>query len=932
MHPVLYVNAWPVAQETVMPREHLNLGWVSGAHDAHISQVLDALVRMHLGEWQLVLLCGEEALPKDVDPRVSWCDLRGPEAGKAIATLDAMILPSAGLVYWRELLEKWAIPPIVLSELAGGGSLALTLKPDDIEAIAINAVRMLTDPPFRRQSLGRLRGTSVKAKPHGYWRVEGVFDSSYSLALVNRQLAMAMSKDANKAVALLTYEQGSPASISVANLSPEDQRAVGELWAASDTIEGAPDAAFRNAWPPVVRGMRGRLRVLANYHWEETRFPREYAVKFNQTLDLITVGSSQTARFLEDAGVNVPMAVVGDGTDHCQIKQAGVPPHSLPDGFRFLHVSSCFPRKALDIILAAFGEAFAGDADVALVIKTFPNPHNEVEQQVARFREAYPSGPMLSVFQDDWSAAEMAGLYRDCHAYVAPSRGEGFGLPLAEAMMHRLPVITTDWGGHLDFCSADNSWLIPSRLTMATTHLTLPGSLWAEPDQSALADTMRIVREAMARGSKSRHARALELKNKLNRAEETVASLTWDVVAAKTQRAIDHLVRVPLPQPTRLGWVSSWGVRCGVASYSDYMTTAMQPQGALSKECALHVFAPLHDTPADQDPAFVHRCWVRGAVKPHQALIREVIKRELEAVVIQYHWSFFSASVLVDTIRALYGAGVAVFLDMHNTGSAPEGIAENYNLIHGLSRCTRILVHSLRDVNRLESWGLRDNLTLLPLATYPVPLPTHERLTALKKEFALKGKRVLGSYGFLMPHKGVLELVEAMPRVLDAEPNAHLMLVNAAYSEAASDALKQQIEATIERLGIEEHVTFISDYLDDADSLALLKLAEVVVFPYQYSEESSSAAVRMAISGRCPVAITPLKIFDDVASGCTRLPGVAPDEIAQGLIDILKVSSEAGWQAEQARALEALGSEMDAGELSARLLGMVQGHLRRLEV
>ncbi len=38
-------------------------------------------------------------------------------------------------------------------------------------------------------------------------------------------------------------------------------------------------------------------------------------------------------------------------------------------------------------------------------------------------------------------------LYQNCNALIAPSRGEGFGLPMAEAMLFDLPVITTAYGG-----------------------------------------------------------------------------------------------------------------------------------------------------------------------------------------------------------------------------------------------------------------------------------------------------------------------------------------------------------------------------------------------------------------------------------------------------------------------------------------------------
>jgi glycosyltransferase involved in cell wall biosynthesis len=932
MQPILYVNAWPSAQETVTPREHFNIGWVAGAFDETISQVLDTLETLPLGGWQVFVLGCEESQPKELDPRVAWCDLRCQSVGTVVATLDAIILPAAALIYWREVIERWAIPPIVLSELAGGGTLAMTIKPNKIEAIARGILALLTDPPSRRQALGRLGSGAAATEAGIFWRVEGVFDSSYSLAVVNRQLAMAMSARTTHGMALLTYEQGSPPDFSLAKLSRTEQQRVESFWENSSVFEGAPQVTFRNAWPPAVQGMRGHMRVLASYAWEETRFPREFARAFNRTLDLITVVSSQTARFLEDAGVNVPIAVVGNGTDHLRQKESEKPPCALPEGFRFLHVSSCFPRKALDVILAAFGEAFAGDSQVALLIKTFPNPHNEVSDQVATFFEAYPDGPAVAVLQDDWPDEAIAGLYEACDAYVAPSRGEGFGLPLAEAMSHRLPVITTDWGGHRDFCSEENSWLVPSRLVPATTHLSEHGSLWAEPDPGALADIMRAVRDAVVRGPKSRHSRVLELKKKLNRAEETLETMSWDRVAALTLSAVNKVSQRPVPQPTKLGWLSSWGVRCGVASYSSYMTAAIQPDGQLSDQCQVQVLAPFGDVPEEADPPFVHRCWQRLADTPQGALIRQIFALDLEAVVIQYHWGFFSTSTLADTIRALSGAGVAVFLDMHNTGSAPEGIADDYDLMHGLSRAARILVHTPRDVRRVESWGLRDNLTLMPLAIYPVAMPEQTHLAKLRERLGLEGKRVIATYGFLMPHKGIVELVNAMPIILEAEPTAHLLLVNASYSDAVSGPVIEKIESQIDELRVGEHVTLISDYLSDGDSMALLKLAEVVVFPHQQSDESSSAAARMAISGRCPTAITPISIFDDIAPACSVLPGVTPPEMAAGLVDLMSLSGDPDWQGQQVLSVDALAREMDVNELSARLLGMVQGHLRRVNV
>lgn len=932
MHPVLYVSSWPDALKSVMPRDHLNLGWVTDSYDHLLPQLIDTLARMSDAPLRFQLLCSEETLPDEIPAHVSCCDLRAADAGAVIAALDAIVLPEDGLSNWREVLEAWAIPPVIISSAQGGGSVALTVSPHDLEQLAESCLLLLTDPSTRRMSLDRIRGSLGKKSVAAHWRVEGVFDSSYSLALVNRRLAMALDADDLLNVSLLTYEQGQEPVLSLAGLRSDEQEAVRALWRKSSESYGAPDLALRNAWPPVVQGMRGHIRVLANYHWEETRFPLEFAKAFNRSLDLITVGSGQTAQFLEDAGVDVPIGVVGDGVDHLP-QDVKAPPHPLPEGFRFLHVSSCFPRKALDVVLCAFGNAFSGADDVVLVIKTFPNPHNESSAQVSEFREAHPNGPVIAVFEDDWSEEEIAGLYEACDAYVAPSRGEGFGLPIAEAMRHQLPVITSDWGGHLDFCSEKNAWLIPTKLRPASTHLSQFGSLWAEPDSGALVAAMREVHDAALRGKKSRNAHALRLRDRVKNAADTANTLTWESVAEKTQRAVDLVVHQSAPTPViRLGWMSSWGIRCGVGSYSEYMTTPIQPGGANSRHFALHVLAPTHDATEREDAEFVERCWQRAGIKPQRELIRRAMSFELDAVVIQYHWSFFSVEVLVDTIRALAGAGVAVFLDMHNTRGAPDHIADDYNLIHGLARASRILLHTTDDIQRAESWGLKSNLCLLPLAAYPITMPSEAVQQERRSDLGLEAKKVIASYGFLMPHKGIIELVESMPEILAGEPSAHLLLVNAYYSESVSKPLCEELQALIERLDLADHVTLITDFLSDEESVTLLKLADVVVFPYRESNESSSAAVRMAISSGCPIAITPVRLFADVASACVTLPGLTPSELAAGLLDFLDKQKSPEWRLERQKAVALLAQEMDARALSARMMGMIRGHLRRLDL
>src|SRR3990167_2517105 len=84
----------------------------------------------------------------------------------------------------------------------------------------------------------------------------------------------------------------------------------------------------------------------------------------------------------------------------------------------------------------------------------------------------------------------------------------------------------------------------------------------------------------------------------------------------------------------------------------------------------------------------------------------------------------------------------------------------------------------------------------------------------------------------------------------------------------------------------------INDYLEDGESLNLLSSADLVVFPYQNTSESSSAAVRMGLASGALVAVTPLNIFEDVRDFVYELPGTNSEDLALGISQLINPSMQ----------------------------------------
>ena len=73
------------------------------------------------------------------------------------------------------------------------------------------------------------------------------------------------------------------------------------------------------------------------------------------------------------------------------------------------------------------------------------------------------------------------------------------------------------------------------------------------------------------KGPKSRHAAALAFRRKLNHAAESLADMTLGPRGGfDFERGAQGPAAAGAAAGHQLGWLGSWGVRCGVRSYSEY--------------------------------------------------------------------------------------------------------------------------------------------------------------------------------------------------------------------------------------------------------------------------------------------------------------------------------------------------------------------------
>lgn len=270
--------------------------------------------------------------------------------------------------------------------------------------------------------------------------------------------------------------------------------------------------------------------------------------------------------------------------------------------------------------------------------------------------------------------------------------------------------------------------------------------------------------------------------------------------------------RTPLPDVPAL-WTPSIGTRCGVAQYADALVTALRRIGP-----ALHEAEPV----------------------PSGGVLH-----------LQHEHSLVAPEEVTRTARRCRDARVPFVVTEHT-------VREQADEWEG--EASALVAHSAEGVALLQERWPAQRVELIPHGC-PTWFPPRKR----------RRGRVVATFGFLEPHKGLAALLDAAAAVGDVE----LLLIGSTRAAWADEWLAG--------LDLPVPVRRIAQFLDEPEiARRLAAQADVLVFPYAQPRFSAvSGAVRVGLASGVPVLTTPTTWFsdlqdvtlqtDDLAAGIARL-------------------------------------------------------------
>ena len=206
------------------------------------------------------------------------------------------------------------------------------------------------------------------------------------------------------------------------------------------------------------------------------------------------------------------------------------------------------------------------------------------------------------------------------------------------------------------------------------------------------------------------------------------------------------------PEDVKLGVLSTWNTKCGIAAYTEHLLRAVSRHDT-------RIFAPKNQEIVGEDSGYVDRTWSLGKSGNGLYLVyQQILSEQVNVVFIQFNYGFFNHAELGEFVLMCKQANIRVVITLHSTvdPEVHESEQSAYRLQYlkeTLAICDRILVHSIPDMNRLKSLALVSNVALIPLG-----IQLHNTKSGDRTGGELP---IVSTYGFCLPNKGLLEIVKA---------------------------------------------------------------------------------------------------------------------------------------------------------------------------
>jgi len=290
---------------------------------------------------------------------------------------------------------------------------------------------------------------------------------------------------------------------------------IGRIMEKSRELQTPYDVTFQVQLPDEWDTKLGKINIGVSAYVETNKCSQKWLDATNK-MDHIIVPSNFTKNvILKSGNVKPEISVVPEWfNQEIENNKKSKPKLHFNKKFNFLMIGTVTSRNPDDdrknmlYGIKWFCETFKDNKNVGLILKTSFGKGTMIDRHLTLntvkgvLKEVRKGDyPKVTVVHGNMTQKEIADLYKHSRVkcLISPTRGEGYGLPLVEAAASGLPVMATNWSGHLDFLEDKfikiDYDLVNINKSRIDNRIFVEGTKWAMPNELQFKRKLKEVYE-----------------------------------------------------------------------------------------------------------------------------------------------------------------------------------------------------------------------------------------------------------------------------------------------------------------------------------------------------------------------------------------------------------------------------------------------------
>lgn len=295
--------------------------------------------------------------------------------------------------------------------------------------------------------------------------------------------------------------------------------------------------------------------------------------------------------------------------------------------------------------------------------------------------------------------------------------------------------------------------------------------------------------------------------------------------------------------------------RCGIATFTTDLQQAIAgaPTQITTSIVAMNDHGQAYDYPSTV-MVQVNDDKIEDYIRAAETLNRA----KVDVVCLQHEFGIFGGEAGAYIVALLSRLNMPIVTTLHTVLAEPNAAQRRVmERIVNVSSKLVVMAEKGRDLLLAVYRVPADKIEVIPHGIPDFPFVTP---AAAKARRGFTGRSVILTFGLLSPNKGIEVMIDAMPAVLEQRPDAVYVVLGATHPNLVrtqGEVYRESLVARARGLGVEGHVVFLDQFVDQPTLLDFISMCDVYVTPYLNEAQMTSGTLAYSFGLGRAVVSTP---------------------------------------------------------------------------